>query len=81
MVSTLTLISVGRRRELRLLRLIGAGRGQLTRMLLLETALVAFAGLVVGTLVAAIPSPRSRWGRQARHRTWRPCSTGRWHWP
>ncbi|MFE2763512.1 FtsX-like permease family protein [Streptomyces halstedii] len=54
-VSTLTLISVGRRRELRLLRLVGAGRGQLTRMLVLETALVAVAGLALGTLVAAIP--------------------------
>ncbi|MFF1462724.1 FtsX-like permease family protein [Streptomyces sp. NPDC058330] len=54
-VSTLTLITVGRRRELRLLRLVGAGRGQLTRMLVLETALVAFAGLAIGTLVAAIP--------------------------
>ncbi|MER5634107.1 ABC transporter permease [Streptomyces nitrosporeus] len=54
-VSTLALISVGRRRELRLLRLVGAGRGQVTRMLLLETALVAGAGLALGTLVAAVP--------------------------
>ncbi|MGC5284594.1 FtsX-like permease family protein, partial [Actinomadura citrea] len=54
-VSTLTLITVGRKDELRLLRLVGAGRRQLTRMLFLETGLVAVAGLVIGTVVAAIP--------------------------
>ncbi|MEV0917389.1 FtsX-like permease family protein [Streptomyces sp. NPDC049967] len=54
-VSTLTLITVGRRPEFRLLRLVGAGRGQLLRMRVLETALVTVAGLAVGTAVAAIP--------------------------
>ncbi|MGW3656596.1 FtsX-like permease family protein [Streptomyces sp. NPDC005151] len=54
-VSTLTLITVGRRREFRLLRLVGAGRRQVTRMLFLETGLVAVAGLTIGTAVAAIP--------------------------
>ncbi|MFH9466544.1 ABC transporter permease [Streptomyces clavifer] len=54
-VSTLALISAGRRSELRLLRLVGAGRSQLTRMLVLETGLVAVAGLAIGTLVAAVP--------------------------
>ncbi|WP_443045255.1 ABC transporter permease [Streptomyces sp. NBC_00342] len=54
-VSTLTLITVGRRPEFRLLRLVGAGRGQLLRMRILETALVTVAGLAVGTAVAAIP--------------------------
>ncbi|MFB6815858.1 ABC transporter permease [Streptomyces sp. NPDC056347] len=54
-VSTLSLITVGRRAEFRLLRTVGAGRGQLRRMLLLETGLVTVAGLVVGTLVAAVP--------------------------
>ncbi|MFB6501175.1 MULTISPECIES: FtsX-like permease family protein [unclassified Streptomyces] len=54
-VSTLSLISVGRRPELRLLRVVGAGRRQVRRMLVLETGLVAVAGLAVGTLVAAVP--------------------------
>ncbi|MEU1435162.1 FtsX-like permease family protein [Streptomyces sp. NPDC005786] len=54
-VSTLALISVGRRPEFRLLRLVGTGRGQLLRMRVLETGLVTVAGLTIGTSVAAIP--------------------------
>ncbi|WP_329306166.1 ABC transporter permease [Streptomyces sp. NBC_01260] len=54
-VSTLALITVGRRPEFRLLRLLGAGRGQLLRMRVLETGLVTVAGLTIGTLVAAVP--------------------------
>ncbi|MFG2596401.1 FtsX-like permease family protein [Streptomyces sp. NPDC048462] len=54
-VSTLALITVGRRPEFRLLRLVGAGRGQLLRMRVLETGLITVAGLAIGTLVAAIP--------------------------
>ncbi|MGW0958384.1 ABC transporter permease [Streptomyces gelaticus] len=54
-VSTLSLITVGRRAEFRLLRMVGAGRRQLRRMLVLETGLVAVAGLAIGTLVAAVP--------------------------
>ncbi|MFI6944770.1 FtsX-like permease family protein [Streptomyces sp. NPDC050422] len=54
-VSTLALISVGRRPEFRLLRLVGTGRGQLLRMRVLETGLVTVAGLTIGTVVAAIP--------------------------
>ncbi|OKJ37295.1 FtsX-like permease family protein [Streptomyces sp. CB01580] len=54
-VGTLSLISVGRTPEFRLLHLVGAGRRQVRRMLVLETALVAVAGLVIGTLVAAVP--------------------------
>ncbi|MFE6498279.1 ABC transporter permease, partial [Streptomyces sp. NPDC057747] len=54
-VSTLSLITVGRRPEFRLLRTVGAGRRQVRRMLVLETGLVAVAGLVIGTLVAAVP--------------------------
>ncbi|MFG3526772.1 ABC transporter permease [Streptomyces sp. NPDC047917] len=54
-VSTLSLITVGRRAELRLLRTVGAGRRQVRRMLALETGIVAAAGLVIGTLVAVIP--------------------------
>ncbi|WP_328896982.1 ABC transporter permease [Streptomyces sp. NBC_00236] len=54
-VSTLALISVGRRPEFRLLRLVGTGRGQLLRMRVLETGLVTVAGLTIGTVVAAVP--------------------------
>ncbi|MFB8216359.1 ABC transporter permease [Streptomyces anulatus] len=54
-VSTLALITIGRRGEFRLLRMVGTGRRQLRRMLVLETGLVTFAGLVIGTAVAAIP--------------------------
>ncbi|MFF1924723.1 ABC transporter permease, partial [Streptomyces sp. NPDC058221] len=54
-VSTLALITVGRRPEFRLLRLVGAGRGQLLRMRVLETGLVTVAGLTIGSVVAAIP--------------------------
>lgn len=54
-LSTLTLIGVGRRPALRLLRLVGAGRAQLRGMLCAEAALVAVAGLVVGAGVAMVP--------------------------
>lgn len=54
-VSTLSLITVGRRPEFRLLRMVGAGRRQVRRMLVLETGLVTVAGLAIGTLVAAVP--------------------------
>ncbi|MFJ2267612.1 ABC transporter permease [Streptomyces sp. NPDC087849] len=54
-VSTLSLITVGRRPEFRLLRMVGAGRRQVRRMLVLETGLVVAAGLAIGTLVAAVP--------------------------
>ncbi|MBV7243512.1 ABC transporter permease [Streptomyces sp. MW-W600-10] len=54
-VSTLALITIGRRGEFRLLRAVGTGRRQLRRMLVLETGLVTVAGLVIGTAVAAVP--------------------------
>lgn len=54
-LSTLSLISVGRRPELRLLRLAGAGRRQLRRMLRLEAAAMAVTGLAVGAAVASVP--------------------------
>ncbi|MFI8437481.1 ABC transporter permease [Streptomyces sp. NPDC079020] len=54
-ISTLALITTGRRGEFRLLRMVGTGRGQLRRMLVLETGLVTVAGLVIGTVVAAVP--------------------------
>ncbi|MFF0505254.1 FtsX-like permease family protein, partial [Streptomyces fimicarius] len=54
-VSTLALITIGRRGEFRLLRTVGTGRRQLRRMLVLETGLVTVAGLVIGTAVAAVP--------------------------
>ncbi|MFB7213051.1 ABC transporter permease [Streptomyces sp. NPDC056255] len=54
-VSTLSLITVGRRPEFRLLRTVGTGRRQVRRMLVLETGLVVVAGLAIGTMVAAVP--------------------------
>ncbi|MFG3497215.1 FtsX-like permease family protein [Streptomyces sp. NPDC047928] len=54
-LSTLVLIMIGRRQELILLRLVGAGRGQVRRMLRTEAALVVLTGLTVGGLAAAIP--------------------------
>ncbi|WP_234314843.1 FtsX-like permease family protein [Streptomyces sp. NRRL F-5135] len=54
-LSTLSLIAVGRRPELRLLRLAGAGRRPLRSMLTLEAAAVALTGLVVGVTVASVP--------------------------
>ncbi|MFE0102762.1 ABC transporter permease [Streptomyces sp. NPDC059009] len=54
-LSTLALITVGRRPELTLLRLAGAGRGQLRRMLRLEAAATAVTGLVVGAVAASVP--------------------------
>ncbi|WP_330315432.1 ABC transporter permease (plasmid) [Streptomyces sp. NBC_00523] len=54
-LSTLVLIVIGRRQELVLLRLVGAGRGQVRRMLRVEAAIVIVTGLVVGALAALIP--------------------------
>ncbi|MGW1229929.1 ABC transporter permease, partial [Streptomyces sp. NPDC002530] len=54
-VSTLALITAGRRPEFRLLRLVGASRAQVRRMRLVETVLVTVAGLLIGTAVAAVP--------------------------
>lgn len=54
-LSTLVLIVIGRRQELVLLRLVGAGRGQVRRMLRVEAAIVSVTGLGVGALAALIP--------------------------
>ncbi|MFH8986507.1 FtsX-like permease family protein [Streptomyces sp. NPDC017940] len=54
-LSTLSLIAVGRRPELTLLRRAGAARSQLRRMLRAEAAAVAVTGLVVGAAVALVP--------------------------
>ncbi|SDJ53024.1 ABC transporter permease [Streptomyces indicus] len=54
-LSTLTLIGVGRRPGLRLLRRVGAGRRQVRGMLRAEAAVMTLTGLVVGTAVAAVP--------------------------
>ncbi|OKI05359.1 ABC transporter permease [Streptomyces sp. CB02923] len=54
-LSTLTLIMIGRRQEILLLRLVGAGRRQIRRMLRIEAAVVGLTGLVVGAVVAVIP--------------------------
>ncbi|MEU4199442.1 FtsX-like permease family protein [Streptomyces sp. NPDC026294] len=54
-LSTLTLIMIGRRQEIQLLRLVGAGRRQIRRMLRIEAAVVGLSGLVVGAVVALVP--------------------------
>ncbi|QIB45470.1 ABC transporter permease [Streptomyces aureoverticillatus] len=54
-LSTLTLIAVGRRPELTLLRRAGAARAQLHRMLHAEAAATALTGLTVGAAVALVP--------------------------
>ncbi|WP_405664457.1 ABC transporter permease [Streptomyces sp. RK9] len=54
-LSTLTLISIGRRPELTLLRRAGAARAQLRRMLHAEAAAIALTGLAVGLAVALLP--------------------------
>ncbi|MCT2542511.1 ABC transporter permease [Streptomyces atratus] len=53
-VTTLAVATASRRRELTLLRLIGATRGQVLAMLRLETCLVLGTGAAVGSLVAAV---------------------------
>ncbi|MEU9619855.1 ABC transporter permease [Streptomyces sp. NPDC048155] len=53
-VTTLAVATASRRRELALLRLIGATRGQVLAMLRLETCLVLGTGTAVGSLVAAV---------------------------
>ncbi|MFE6665112.1 FtsX-like permease family protein [Streptomyces sp. NPDC057697] len=53
-VTTLAVATASRRRELALLRLIGATRGQVLAMLRLETCFVLGTGAAVGSLVAAV---------------------------
>lgn len=53
-VTTLAVATASRRRELALLRLIGATRSQVLAMLRVETCLVLGTGAAVGSLVAAI---------------------------
>ncbi|MFI1014365.1 FtsX-like permease family protein [Streptomyces sp. NPDC020965] len=54
-LTTLALITAGRRDELVLLRRVGAGRRQLRAMLRAEVAMVTVTGLTVGTAVAFLP--------------------------
>ena len=53
-ITTLAVATASRRRELALLRLIGATRGQVMRMLRLETVIILGTGTFVGALVAAV---------------------------
>ncbi|MFG3283310.1 FtsX-like permease family protein [Streptomyces sp. NPDC048111] len=53
-MTTLAVATASRRRELALLRLIGATRGQVLAMLRLEAFLALGTGAAVGTLVAAV---------------------------
>jgi putative ABC transport system permease protein len=51
-VNTLAVAVLSRRRELAAQRLAGATRAEVTRMLLLEAAIVGGAGLVLGTVIS-----------------------------
>ncbi|MEU9852212.1 FtsX-like permease family protein [Streptomyces sp. NPDC047974] len=55
-VNTLVAVTSARRREFALLRLIGATRAQLLRMLTAEAALSALVGILLGASVAAAAS-------------------------
>ncbi|WP_198653569.1 FtsX-like permease family protein [Actinocorallia populi] len=55
-VNTLVAVTADRRREFALLRLLGATRPQLLRMLTVEAVLTAAVGVLLGTAVAAAAS-------------------------
>ncbi|TDC89346.1 FtsX-like permease family protein, partial [Actinomadura sp. 7K507] len=57
LVTTLALATAARRREFALLRLVGATRGQVLRMLRLEAAIVLGTGVAAGALIAAVTLP------------------------
>ncbi|MCP9985170.1 ABC transporter permease [Actinomadura madurae] len=54
LVTTLAVATAARRREFALLRLVGATRRQVLRMLRLEAAIVLGTGIAAGTLIAAV---------------------------
>ncbi|MEU8758570.1 FtsX-like permease family protein [Streptomyces sp. NPDC048659] len=60
-LSTLALVGAGRRDELRLLQRVGAARRGLRAMLRLEALFLAVTGLLLGTVVAALPLAAFAW--------------------
>ncbi|GAA4239549.1 FtsX-like permease family protein [Actinomadura meridiana] len=54
LINTQALATAERRREFGLLRLVGATRGQILRMMAVEATLVAAAGIALGGLIAAL---------------------------
>lgn len=52
LINTLIIATLDRRREFVLQRLVGAGRGQVLRMMGVESVLVALVGIVLGGLVS-----------------------------
>lgn len=66
LVNTLVVATGNRRREFALQRLIGSTRGQVLRMLAVESVFVAVAGTVLGTGIAVLSVttrfPLSTWG-------------------
>ena len=65
LVNNLVIATGKRRREFALQRLIGSTRGQVLRMLAIESTFVAMAGLILGTVIAALIAtrfPASTWG-------------------
>jgi putative ABC transport system permease protein len=57
LVTTLAMATAARRREFALLRLVGATRGQVLRMLRLEAAIVLGTGVAAGALIVAVTLP------------------------
>ncbi|WP_433478929.1 FtsX-like permease family protein [Spirillospora sp. CA-142024] len=57
LVTTLALATAARRREFALLRLVGATRRQVLRMLRLEAVIVLGTGIAAGALIAAVTLP------------------------
>jgi len=53
LINTLIIATTDRRREFVLQRLVGASRGQVLRMMGVETAVVALVGIALGTVVSA----------------------------
>ncbi|GAA0941350.1 ABC transporter permease [Actinocorallia libanotica] len=61
LVTTLALATAARRREFALLRLVGATRRQVLRMVRLEAVIVLGTGVVIGSLIAAVTLTAFAW--------------------
>ncbi|WP_106402152.1 ABC transporter permease [Actinocorallia populi] len=61
LVTTLALATAARRREFALLRLVGATRRQVLRMVRLEAVIVLGTGVAIGSLIAAVTLTAFAW--------------------
>lgn len=75
--NTLVMTVLARRRELGMLRLVGATRLQVMRMLRWEGLLVSVAGVVLGTAIAAVTLVPMMRGLTGSPRTYHHWCTGR----